>query len=620
MGDHRTSARQTAVNPSAGPDEAAQYTSRGFARGVVEVCRLAIDVQPRAFVAMSVVGVIAAAIPPVTVLLSATLAAQLQDGATERGKMAVVVAALWLLAIGQRLLAVVTAHARGAFVRQAQYAIEARLLQRVTQAPLRQFDDPEWQDRLARAKGDLNWKPGDAMWAALAMSSHAVALALMVLLVAKMHWTLSVMAVASALVATRVERRMLVDQFKQRSDDTSTQRERDYLGAVLTDPGFAGDLRAYDASGRLLSRHEALTRRLVASAKEPARRSRAALLLSALVGGSAVGASYAAIAYGALGRRDAGAIVLVVGAFGAVSTALTQLTSAMLTVEHHGRFLEDLTQFLRTPREEETAKTTVRATHRANDRACRSPSLEIASVTFTYPGSSSPTLSGLSLTVERGECVAIVGPNGAGKSTLAKLLLGFYEPDSGQIFIDGEAAANMSKGELRRKFGVQLQGLPIYEVPIAEFVAFGRPEGDDGDIVSINDAIARAECRPIVERAACGTATRLGRRFPGGQAVSGGEWQRLELARTIHRGAGIWLLDEPTAHLDASAQRALQRVIASRPPDVTVVLVTHHWPVVAMAGRVAVMRAGRIVEEGQPRRLVRESGALVELFGAQALQ
>ncbi len=111
--------------------------------------------------------------------------------------------------------------------------------------------------------------------------------------------------------------------------------------------------------------------------------------------------------------------------------------------------------------------------------------------------------------------------------------------------------------------------------------------------------------------------TRLGRRFPGGQAVSGGEWQRLQLARTIYRDARVWVLDEPTAHLDASAHRVLEEVIASRPPDVAVVLVTHHWPVVAMASRVAVMRAGRIVEVGQHDALLVRDGAYARLHKAQ---
>lgn len=617
MGDNGTTASPPTKAPTTGTMKSAEPTAVSLVRGVTEVCRLAMEANPRAFVAMSAVGVCAAAIPPLAVLLSATLAAQLEDGKAESPALAAVVAALWTLAIGQRFLAVVTANARAVFVRQAQYSIEARLLQRVSQAPLRQFDDAAWHDQLAKAKGDLNWKPGDAMWAALAMSSHAVALVLMSLLIARMHWSISLMAVISALAATRAERRLLTDQFKQRSDDTETQRERDYLGSVLTDPNCAGDLRACDATDRLLSRHELLTRQLIATAMAPVRRARGALLTGAVVSGSAVGASYAAVAYGAIGRADAGAIVLIVGGFGAVATALAQLTSAMLTLEHHGRFLVELTEFLRTPSENMTERRSESGATSVTTAKGEEDAVRLTDVSFTYPGAKTPTLSGLSLSVRRGECLAIVGHNGAGKSTLIKLLLRFYEPDSGAIYLDGKPTTELSRTECRQQLGVQLQALPLYEVPIADFVAFGRSE-ELRNNEAVNDAIARAQCGTLVERASAGVMTRLGRRFPGGQAVSGGEWQRLQLARTIYRDARVWVLDEPTAHLDASAHRVLEEVIASRPPDVAVVLVTHHWPVVAMASRVAVMRAGRIVEVGERDRLVRRNGALCELFGAQA--
>jgi ATP-binding cassette subfamily B protein len=237
-------------------------------------------------------------------------------------------------------------------------------------------------------------------------------------------------------------------------------------------------------------------------------------------------------------------------------------------------------------------------------------------VRFTYAGRREPTLDGLSLEVPPGQSLAIVGENGAGKSTLVKLLCGFYDPDAGTVTLDGGA----SPLEARGRVGVIFQDFVRYPLPLRENVGLGHlPLIGDGR--ALEGALADAGGAGLLERLPHGWDTVLSREFEGGADLSGGEWQRVALARAlaaVRGGAGLLIMDEPTASLDVRAETELFERFLELTKDVTTILVSHRLSSVRRADRIVVIHGGRVVEDGTHDALMAAGGRYAGMFSLQA--
>jgi ATP-binding cassette subfamily B protein len=247
--------------------------------------------------------------------------------------------------------------------------------------------------------------------------------------------------------------------------------------------------------------------------------------------------------------------------------------------------------------------------------ASRAVAVRLDGVRFTYRGRERPTLDGLSLEIPPGQSLAIVGENGAGKSTLVKLLCGLYEPDGGRVALDG-----MEPARARGRVAVIFQDFVRYRLPLRENVAFGHlPLLDDGE--ALERALRDAGAGGLLDRLPAGWDTVLSREFEGGSDLSGGQWQRVALARAlaaVRGGAGLLVLDEPTASLDVRAETELFERFLDLTRGITTVLVSHRLSSVRRADRIVVVEGGRVVEDGPHDRLMREGGRYAEMFTLQA--
>jgi ATP-binding cassette, subfamily B, bacterial len=242
--------------------------------------------------------------------------------------------------------------------------------------------------------------------------------------------------------------------------------------------------------------------------------------------------------------------------------------------------------------------------------------VRLEGVRFTYRGRVEPTLNGLSLHIPAGQSLAVVGENGAGKSTLVKLLCGLYEPEAGRITLDGGVSPLGARGRI----GVIFQDFVRYKLPLRENVGFGHLPLM-GDRAALEGALVHAGGADLLAGMPKGLDTVLSREFEGGADLSGGQWQRVALARAlaaVRGGAGLLILDEPTASLDVRAETELFDRFLELTRDVTTILVSHRLSSVRRADRIVVIEGGGVVEDGTHDELMRAGGRYARMFSLQA--
>src|SRR5579863_385475 len=451
-------------------------TSRGRAARVRKNLRQGMArawaASPQALIRYTVLGIISAALPPVTVYLGAALVNRIAAArlhALQFNEVLPIVVGLWLATGFQRALGAYTGYGRNLFVRRVQLEAERRLLEQASKVDLGHFDNSDWHDRLARAKRDVSWRPGDLTWSVLGLSGNIVTILLMASLLASLHYLLVILALGAAVLSLALERRVTSRLYEFFYKETPEEREREYLGDLLVQPRTTKEIRAYVLADYLLGRHDKRSEELF---KQRARMYEAGTrtsMLTGLVTGTALGLAYLFVAVqGVAGHISPGGVVLVIGAFASVSGTLGQISSTFVAVDQHTTFLDDYFSFLSigplvpmpiNPHPEP-----------AWNSAIGTAGIDFENVTFTYPGGTEPAVAGLNLHIRSGELIALVGENGAGKSTLIRLLLRFYDPDQGSVRVGGVDLRNLDPAVLRSRIGVLFQDYASYELSVRENV------------------------------------------------------------------------------------------------------------------------------------------------------
>lgn len=598
-------------------------TAKGRANRVRKNLRqgmaLAWAASPRSLIRFSLLGMLNAATTPITVYLGALLVNRIAEArlqALNFTDLLPIVGGLWLVTGLQRAIGAYMGYGRNLFVRRVQLEAERRLLAQAAKVDLGHFDNSDWHDRLARAKRDVSWRPGDLTWSVLGLSGNIVTIVLMAGLLASLHYVLVILALAAAVLSLALERRMTARLYEYFYKETPEEREREYVGDLLVQPRNTKELRAYVLADYLLGRHRDISEALFRQREEMYRSATRISMLSGLVSGTTLALAYLFVAVrGVAGTIDPGGVVLVIGAFTSVAGTLSQISSTFVAVDQHTTFLEDYFSFLSigslvpVPREPRSVPEDLSA------------GIEFENVAFAYPGGDGPAITGLNLHIRNGELIALVGENGAGKSTLVKLLLRFYDADQGSIRVGGVDVRDMDPETLRSRIGVLFQDYASYELSVRENVVMGRPNGvaqDNSSDERVLQALRDARSDWLVRKMPKGLDSKVGRLFEGGHDLSGGEWQRLALARIMYRDADIWILDEPTASLDSEAEAGIFAELKENLRGRIGIVISHRFSTVRMADRIAVIAGGRVTELGTHQELLRAGGRYAQLFEIQA--
>jgi ATP-binding cassette subfamily B protein len=307
-------------------------------------------------------------------------------------------------------------------------------------------------------------------------------------------------------------------------------------------------------------------------------------------------------------------LTVFTGAATQVQGAFQNILSGIQGVYENGLYLSTLGELLdRRPKIAAPA-------HPAAVRRPFRQGIEFRDVTYRYPGTGVAALDNVSFAIEPGETVALVGRNGAGKTTIVKLLGRLYDPDEGQILIDGRDIRDYDPAELRQQFAVMFQDYATYQLTVGENIGVGDVDRLD-DAGAVARAADRAGAERVIQNLPEGFATPLGKWFERGQQLSGGEWQKIALARAFMRDAAdaqILILDEPTAALDARAEHDLFARLRNLTRGRMALYISHRFSTVRMADRILVLEQGQLVEEGTHDELVLRGGMYADLFELQA--
>lgn len=250
----------------------------------------------------------------------------------------------------------------------------------------------------------------------------------------------------------------------------------------------------------------------------------------------------------------------------------------------------------------------------------RVPAIRFERVSFRYPGATEHVLRELNLDIASGQSLAIVGENGVGKTTLIKLLAGFYQPTAGRIIVDGVDLADLDAAEWRTHLAVIFQSFARFHLSARDNVALAALEHPDRG-AHARAAASAAGALELIESLPAGWDTTLSRDYTGGVELSGGQWQRIALARALYAarvGAGVLVLDEPTANLDVHAEVALFDQVLTHAEGLTAIVISHRYSTVRRAERIVVIDGGRVIEDGDHEKLVASGGTYARLYGLQA--
>jgi ATP-binding cassette subfamily B protein len=396
---------------------------------------------------------------------------------------------------------------------------------------------------------------------------------------------------------------------------TPDVRERMYLMGLLTGRESAKEIRVFGATDLLRDRYDTLTDDRLRRLRIFLRRRLATSMFGTVGAALATTLALGSLVYLLTDHKIdiAGAVTAGV-AMQLLASRLAALTGSIGRLVESSMFLDDFHSFLKlgAQAQERSHAMTKRVAPPA-----RFEGLEVADLSFVYPGTDRRVLDDISLRIEPGEVVALVGENGSGKTTLVKLICQLYRPEAGRILWNGEDVTQFDPEALRANMTVIFQDFIQYHLSARDNIALGRVEREPTD-EALHEAARQSGADGFLSRLPHGFDTRLGRQFHGGHELSIGQWQRLALARAFFRGGEFLVLDEPTASLDPKAESALFTEMRELSAGRSVLLVSHRFSSVRTADRIYVLEHGRITETGSHEKLVELGGHYADLFNLQA--
>jgi ATP-binding cassette subfamily B protein len=486
-----------------------------------------------------------------------------------------------------------------------------RLMEHAATLDLEDFEDSEFQDQLERARRQTSGRM-TLMGQLLGQAQDIVTVASFVAgFIFFAPWLIALLLLA-LVPAFLGEAHFNAQSYSLDFGRTPERRELDYVRQTAASVETAKEVKIFDLNGFLIDRYIRLANDFYAANRKLAiRRARWGGLFTA-IGTIGYYLAYAYIAWRTLtGEFSIGDLTFLAGSFRRLRTLLEGLLTSFSTTAGQALYLNDLFSFFEVEPEILSPD---------NPRPFPQPIREgfvFDDVGFRYPDADRWAVRHLSFMLHAGEVLALVGENGAGKTTLVKLLTRLYDPDEGRILLDGYDLREYDLDALRDNMGVIFQDFVRYNLSAGDNIAVGKIAARN-DRDRIERAAARSQADEVIKRLPAGYQQMIGKRFKNGAELSGGEWQKLAIARAYMREAAVLVLDEPTAALDARSEFEVFKRFKELSDGKTAVLISHRFSSVRMADRILVLANGVVEAAGTHDELMKQSGRYSELFELQA--
>lgn len=495
-----------------------------------------------------------------------------------------------------------------------RYAIESsvKIIRKTAELELARLEDADFYDKLERARQQTTGRVGLMSNVLSQLTDLVVVFSLIGGVIVYEIWLLALLLL-SVIPTILNEIKFSGTSYSLARSWTEERRELDYLRYAGASDLTAKEVKLFDLAPFIAERYRNLSEKYFVESRKLASLKASWGSFFNFISNLSYYGAYALIVFRTvIGLFTLGDLTFLAGSFNRLRGRLQGFFTRFNSITERSLYLQDYFEFIDFD-ENSSAKQRVRLPMPQSPKS----GFEFVNVSFRYPGSEQWVLKNLNLRLEPGEKLALVGENGAGKTTLIKLLLGLYKPSEGEILFAGKPIDQYEPKSYRSYFGVIFQDFVRYELSLRENIAVGNIE-KISDERALSEASSKSLAQSVIDQLPEGIEQRLGRRFRGGKNLSGGQWQKVAIARAYLKSASFLILDEPTSALDARAESELFERFIDLTENKSAVIISHRFSTVRIADRIVVLKDGQIIEEGTHEDLMKAGNLYNELFNLQA--